>query len=44
MTRRSIARTSLDWLNVFGINLDVTRASIKALPRYLRDCRAFKTP
>jgi SAM-dependent methyltransferase len=43
MTRRSIAQTSLDWLNVFGINLGVTKASIKALPRYLRDGRAFKT-
>jgi SAM-dependent methyltransferase len=42
MARRSIARTTLDWLNVFGINLGVTRASIKALPRYLRDGRAFK--
>jgi hypothetical protein len=43
MTRRTIARTSLGWLNMFGINLGVTRASIKALPRYLRDGRAFKT-
>src|SRR5262245_51188927 len=42
MTRRSIARTGLEWLNLFGINPGIAKATIKALPRYLRDRRTFK--
>src|SRR6516165_5825430 len=42
MTRGRIVRTGLEWLNLFGINLGVTKAALGALPRYLRDGRAFK--
>ena len=42
MTRRSIARTGLDWLNLFGINPGITKAAVMALPRYLRERRVFR--